>query len=134
MTGRPLLFAVSLVSLNAALLASASAETCVTGVNPTFVNAVSGVSGQPGATVVTSVNPTFANAVAGVQTTQRPFLTGASLTTTAGNAVTNVSATTTPITAFTNPNPTTVIVPALTSPASPTNTFFQNGGSDVVSP
>ena len=58
MTGRPLLFAVSFVSLNAAVLASASAETCVTGVNPTFANVISGVTGQPGATVVTAVTPT----------------------------------------------------------------------------
>jgi hypothetical protein len=36
MTDRLLLLTVSVVSLNAALLASASAETCVTGVNPTF--------------------------------------------------------------------------------------------------
>jgi len=49
MTGRPLLLAASVASLNAALLASASAETCVTGVNPTFANAVNEVSGQPGA-------------------------------------------------------------------------------------
>ena len=129
-----LVAALTVGSLNTALVSSASAATCVTSVSPTFANVINDVAGQPGATVVTSVTPTFANAVTGVQTTPGSFLTGASLTTTAGNAVTNVSATTTPITAFTNPNPTTVIVPALTSPASPTNTFFQNGGSDVVSP
>ena len=91
MTGRPLLLAMSLAGLNAALLASASAETCVTGVNQTSTNVVSGVSGQPGTAVVTGVTPTFANAVAGVQTTQGSFLTGASLSTTSTNVVNGVS-------------------------------------------
>ena len=81
MTGRPLLLAVSLVSLNAALLASASAETCVTGVNPTFVNVVNGVSGQSGTTVVTAVTPTMATALTNVTATSGavPFLTSATL-------------------------------------------------------
>jgi len=57
---RLLLLTVSVVSLNAALLASASAETCVTGVNSTSTNAVSGITGQPGTTVVTGVTPTMA--------------------------------------------------------------------------
>jgi hypothetical protein len=91
MTGRSLLFAVSFVSLNAALLASASAETCVTGVNPTFANAISGITGGPGTTVVTGVTPTFANAVTGVQTTQTPFLTSATLNQATGTAVTNAT-------------------------------------------
>ena len=91
MTGRALLFAVSLISLNAALLASASAETCVTAVNQTFANVISGVTGQPGTTVVTGVTPTFANAVTGVQTTQTPFLTSATLNQAAGTAVTNAT-------------------------------------------
>src|SRR5262249_40450435 len=91
MTGRLLLSAVSLLSLNAALLASASAETCITGVNSTSTNAVSGITGQPGTTVVTGVTPTFSNAVTGVQTTPGSFLTGASLSTTSTNVVNGVS-------------------------------------------
>ena len=97
MTGRfPL--AVSVVSLNAALLSSASAATCVTDVTATTGNVVNSVTGQTGA-AVTAVNPTFGNALTGVQTTatQGSFLTGATLATTSGNAVTNVSATTTPV-------------------------------------
>src|SRR6516162_7433133 len=91
MTGRAFLFAASLVSLNAALLASASAETCVTGVNPAFANAVNDVSGQPGATVVTDVKPTFASAVTGVTTTQNSFLTSTGINQTPGTAVTSVT-------------------------------------------
>ena len=63
---RLLLLTVSVVSLNAALLASASAETCVTGVNSTSTNAVSGITGQPGTTVVTGVTPTMASALTNV--------------------------------------------------------------------
>src|SRR5262249_53689896 len=92
MTGRFLLLSVSVASLNAALLASASAETCVTGVNPAFANAVNDVSGQPGATVVTDVKPTMAPAVNGVTTGAVPFLTSAALSPgTTGTAITGVS-------------------------------------------
>ena len=80
MTGRPLLvLAASVASLNAALLASASAETCVTGVNPTFTNAVSGITGNPGTTVVTGATPTTASALTNVTANPGavPFLTSA---------------------------------------------------------
>jgi len=42
------------------------AETCVTGVNPTFANAVSGITGNPGTTVVTAVTPTMTSALTNV--------------------------------------------------------------------
>ena len=45
---RLLLLGVSVASLNAALLSSASAATCVTDVNTGFTNVVSGVAGAPG--------------------------------------------------------------------------------------
>src|SRR5215472_12350433 len=114
MTGRFLLLTVSVASLNAALLASASAETCVTGVNSTSANVVSGVSGQPGVGVVTSVTPTFANAVTGVQTTQTPVLTSATLNQFTGTAITSLtSGTVTGITpGSSNPNLRTVAVDA----------------------
>ena len=89
MTGRFLLLTVSVASLNAALLASASAETCVTGVNQTSTNAVGDVSGAPGETVVTSVAPTFAS----VATTQNSFLTSAGINQAPGAAVTSVGQT-----------------------------------------
>ena len=148
MTGRPLLLAVSLVSLNGALLASASAETCVTGVNPTFANVVSDVSGQPGITVVTGVTPTMASALTNVTANQGPlpFLTSATLspiTGTAvtsvnaptGTAVTNVGATTGTVTGITpTPGlPTNLMVPAFNPAANPTGTLFTfpNGGSST---
>jgi hypothetical protein len=65
-----LLAALTVGSLNGGLLASASAETCVTGVNQTSTNVVGDVSGAPGQTVVTSVTPTFAS----VTTTSGSFL------------------------------------------------------------
>ena len=49
---------------------------------------------------MTAVTPAFANAVTGVQTTQTPFLTGATLNPVTGTAVTSVTAPTTPITAI----------------------------------
>lgn len=88
---RLLLLGVSVASLNAALLSSASAATCVTDVNTGFTNVVSGVAGAPGITVVSAVTPTFSNAVTGVQTTPGSFLTGASLSTTSTNVVNGVS-------------------------------------------
>src|SRR5262245_25710080 len=92
MTYRFLLLTVSVASLNAALLASASAETCVTGVNSTSANAVNDVSGQPGGTVVTGVAPTMAPAVNGVTTSAVPFLTSAALSpNTTGTAITGVN-------------------------------------------
>jgi hypothetical protein len=127
MTGRPILLAVSIVSLNAALLSSASAATCVTDVTASFGNVVSSVTGQTGA-AVTAVTPTFGSALTGVQTTttQGSFLTGATLTTASGNAVTNVSATTTPVGVVNNA--TTVNVPA----SNPGGMFFLSGGSGNV--
>ena len=64
----------------------------------TSTNVVNGVSGQTG-TALTGVAPTFGNALTGVKTTttQGSFLTGATLATASGNAVTNVTATTTPV-------------------------------------
>src|SRR6516164_7632663 len=99
-SNQTLLAALTVGSLNAGLLSSASAATCVTGVTATFANVVSGASGLPGETVVTAVTPAFANAVTGVQTTQTPFLTGATLNPVTGTAVTSVTAPTTPITAI----------------------------------
>ena len=128
MTGRfPL--AVGVVSLNAALLSSASAATCVTDVTATTGNAISSITGQTGA-AVTAVNPTFGNALTSVQTTatQGSFLTGATLATTSGNAVTNVSATITPVGVVNNA--TTVNTVATIG----NGVFSQNGGSDVVTP
>src|SRR5262249_20730871 len=90
-SNQTLLAALSVGSLNTALLSSASAETCVTGVSSTFANVVSGVTGAPGITVATAVTPTFSNAVTGVQTTPGSFLTGASLSTTSTNVVNGVS-------------------------------------------
>ena len=47
-SNQPLLAALTVGSLNAALLSSASAETCVTGTTATFANVINGASGQPG--------------------------------------------------------------------------------------
>jgi hypothetical protein len=94
MTGRRLLLlTVSVLSLNAALLSTASAETCVTGVNSTSTNAVSGITGQPGTTVVTGVTPTTASALTNVTANQgpAPFLTSAALSPVTGNALTNAT-------------------------------------------
>src|SRR5262245_50684679 len=88
---RLLLLGVSVAGLNAGLLSSASAATCVTDVNTGFTNVVSGVAGAPGISVVTAVTPTTAAAVTGVQTTPGSFLTGASLNTTSTNVVNGVS-------------------------------------------
>src|SRR6516225_2619300 len=76
-SNQTLLAALTVGSLNTALVSSASAETCVTGVNQTFANAVNDISGQPGGTVVTGV--TMAPAVNGVTTGAVPFLTSAAL-------------------------------------------------------
>ena len=90
-SNQTLLAALTVGSLNTAMVSSASAATCVTSVSPTFANVVSGVSGAPGITVVSAVTPTFSNAVTGVQTTPGSFLTGASLNTTSTNVVNGVS-------------------------------------------
>src|SRR6185295_18938106 len=90
-SNQTLLAGLTVGGLNGGVLASASAETCLTGVNQTSTNVVSGVSGTPGTSVVTAVSPTFANAVTGVQTTPGSFLTGASLGTTSTNVVNGVS-------------------------------------------
>ena len=90
-SNQTLLAALTVGSLNTAMVSSASAATCVTSVSPTFANVVSGVSGAPGITVVSAVTPTFSNAVTGVQTTPGSFLTGASLSTTSTNVVNGVS-------------------------------------------
>ena len=58
-SNQTLLSALTVGSLNGGLLASASAETCLTGVNQTSTNVVSGVNGTPGTTVVTAVSPTL---------------------------------------------------------------------------
>ena len=143
MTGRPLLLAASVASLNAALLASASAETCVTGVNPTFANAINDVSGQPGGTVVTGVTPTTAPAVNGVATGAVPFLTSATLHQATGTAVASVTAPTTPITAIDasstattpfNPNLRTIAVDAsIANNAPPAAKFaFNSSGATTT--
>jgi len=126
MTGRRfLLLTVSVVSLDAALLSTASAETCVTGVNPTFANAVSGITGgQPGTTVVTGVTPTFASAVTGVQTTQTSFLTSAGVAPLTGTAVTGVTAPTSSVTGLQPGATSNLVVPAFDPNANPSNTFF----------
>src|SRR5262245_15290310 len=125
MTGRPLLLAASVASLNAALLASASAETCVTGVNPTFANAVNDVSGQPGGTVVTSVTPTFTSAVTGVTTTQNSFLTSTGINQIPGTAVTSVTPATGNAIAF-GSLPTGTVTGIIPTPGlpTPTPTFY----------
>ena len=64
-SNQTLLSALTVGSLNAGLLSSASAATCVTGVTSTFANVVSGVNGTPSTTVVTSVTPTTAAALTG---------------------------------------------------------------------
>lgn len=64
-SNQTLLAALTVGSLNTALLSSASAATCVTGVTSTFENVINDVSGQPGATVVTAVTPTMATAIKG---------------------------------------------------------------------
>src|SRR5437764_3455329 len=76
-SNQTLLSALTVGSLNAGLLSSASAETCVTGVTSTFANVVSGVNGTPSTTVVTSVTPTTAAALTGVTANPgpAPFLT-----------------------------------------------------------
>ena len=76
MTCRSLLLAVSVASLNAALLSSGWAATCVTDVTATTTNVINNVTGQTGA-AVTAVNSTFSNALTAVQTTatQGSFLT-----------------------------------------------------------
>ena len=125
-SSRTLLAALTVGSFNAGLLASASAETCVTGVNPTFANVISGVTGQPGATVVTAVTPTFSNAVTGVQTTQTPVLTSATLNQFTGTAITSLtSGTVTGITPGTNnPNLRTIAVDASIANNAPPNALF----------
>ena len=57
-SNQTLLAALTVGSLNTALLSSASAATCVTGVTSTFANVINDVR-QPGATVVTAVTPTM---------------------------------------------------------------------------
>src|SRR5215472_17983822 len=108
---------------HAALLASASAETCVTGVNQTFANVVNGVSGQQGTTVVTDVAPTMASAVNGVTPSAVPFLTSAALSPgTTGTAITGVSSGS--VTGL-NPGATSnLMVPAFDPSANPSNTRF----------
>jgi len=138
MTGRAFLFAASLVSLNAALLASASAETCVTGVNPTFANVVGDVSGAPGQTVVTAVTPTMAPAVNGVTTSAVPFLTSAALSPgTTGTAITGVNSGSVtgiiPPPPQTPPLPTDLVTIAFSPSASTANAtaayLFSSGGT-----
>jgi hypothetical protein len=114
-SNQTLLAALTVGSLNTALVSSASAETCVTGVNPTFANAVNDVSGQPGATVVTGVTPTTASALTNVTANPGavPFLTSATLNQATGTAssVTSTTGTVTGITP-TPGAPTNLFVPA----------------------
>jgi hypothetical protein len=121
---RVLAMSLTVGSLNAALLSSASAATCVTGVTSTFTDVVNGANGQPGATVVTSVTPTFANAVTGVQTTQAPFLTSATLNQVTGTAVTSVTAQTTSITGLEPGATSNLLVPAFDPATNPAGTLF----------
>ena len=129
MTRRTLSVAASVVSLNAALLSSASAATCVTAVNVAFTDVVNSVTGQPGA-AVTAITPTFGNALTGVQTTaiQGSFLTGAALDTTSGNGVTNVVATTTPVAVINN------ATTANTIATNPGGFFYQRSNMQFVFP
>jgi len=114
--------AASVASLNAALLASASAETCVTGVNQTFANVVGGISGGSVQPVVTGVMPTFTSAVTGATT--QSFLTSAGVAPVTGTAVTGVTAPTTSVTGL-NPGATSnLMVPAFDPNANPSNTRF----------
>ena len=57
-SNQTLLAALTVGSLNAGLLFSASAATCVTS-DATFADVVSGVGGAPGITVVSAVTPTM---------------------------------------------------------------------------
>jgi len=142
-SNQTLLAALTVGSLNAGLLASASAETCVTGVNTTFANAINDVSGQPGGTVVTGVTPTTAPAVNGVATGAVPFLTSATLHQATGTAVASVTAPTTPITAIDasstattpfNPNLRTIAVDAsIANNAPPAAKFaFNSSGATTT--
>src|SRR5215472_14023106 len=128
-----LLAALTVGSLNTALVSSASAATCVTGVTSTFANAVNDVIGQPGATVVTGITPTFSNAVTGVTAPPQTVVTnvgvgppgtfltsGTSLTTPSTNAITSVTPNTG--TAVTNVGASTGTVTGITpTPGAPTN-------------
>jgi Head domain of trimeric autotransporter adhesin len=143
MTCRFLLLAASAISLNAALLSSASAATCVTGVTPTFANVVSDVSGQPGATVVTAVTPTMAPALTGVTTSAVPFLTSATLLPVTGTAVTGVTFQTNSVTGLQPGATSNLQVPAFDPASNPSgtsftfpngSTTFPNGGTVNLNP
>jgi hypothetical protein len=136
MTGRPLLLAVSLVSVNAALLASASAATCVTDVTATTGNVVNSVTGQTGA-AVTGVTPTMAAALTNVTPNTGRFLTSATTFTTANaQAVTSVNPTFGTVTGITpTPGlPTNLMVPAFNPASNPPGTLFTfpDGGNTAT--
>ena len=115
-SNQTLLAALTVGSLNTALLSSASAATCVTGVTSTFANVINDVSGQPGATVVTAVTPTMATALTNVTANQGTFLTSAALAPVTGIAVTGVTTTTGTVTGITpgssNPSLRTIAIDA----------------------
>src|SRR5215831_7555556 len=115
-SNQTLLAALTVGSLNTALLSSASAATCVTGVTSTFANVINDVSGQPGATVVTAVTPTMATALTNVTANQGTLLTSAALAPVTGTAVTGVTTTTGTVTGITpgssNPNLRTIAIDA----------------------
>src|SRR5215831_9543543 len=120
-SNQTLLAALTVGSLNTALVSSASAATCVTSVSPTFANAVNDVSGQAGATVVTDVTPTATVSALGAGTSfnQSPnnVVTSATFTPQSAGAVTSVPFTTIPNAQITtNPNPTPLFVPASSGP------------------
>jgi hypothetical protein len=127
MTRRTLLLAASVVSLNAALLSSASAATCVTSVATGFTNVVNSVSAETGS-AVTGVTPAFGNALTTVQTAETPgsFLTGSTLATTSALAVNDVSVTFRNIGSINNPGSVNALA------TNPGGTFFQVGQSNVV--
>src|SRR5215472_6909378 len=124
MTSRFLLLTVSVASLNAALLASASAATCVTSESPTFAPVINEIGGgTTGARVVTGITPTFGSVTTtpgsflsstGISQTPGTAVTGVSVTAPPGNGVASVTAPTTNITGITpgsnNPNLATVAV------------------------
>ena len=95
-SNQTLLAALTVGSLNTALVSSASAATCVTSVSPTFANVVGDVTGGAGQTVVTAVTPTMSPALTNVTANPGavPFLTSATLNQATGTAVTSVTPTT----------------------------------------
>src|SRR5262245_30530964 len=137
-----LLAALTVGSLNTALVSSASAESCVTSVSPTFANVVNAVSGQPGASVVTDVTPTATVSALGAGTSfnQSPnnVVTSATFTPQSADAVTGITpaagvpaSVMVPAFAFNFPTP----APPQTAPNNPPGTIFAfNSSGDINQP